>query len=106
MSLSVRVVGDASVISVSGEVDLDNVAPLTQALASQAHSGGGAVVLDLSGIRFADSTTVNVILRANSDLGPRLRIAALSDNIERLLDLVGVREMLPVYDTVEDALTA
>jgi len=106
MSLTVSMVGDAYVITVGGEVDMDNVAPLSQALQPKTLTGGGAVVLDLSGIRFADSTTVNVILRAHTDLATRLRLAALSDNIERLLELVGVREMLPVYDTVDDALAA
>ncbi|OON78044.1 STAS domain-containing protein [Streptomyces tsukubensis] len=104
MSFAMRRAGDDVVLAVGGEMDLDNVEPLDSALQELAATGEGAVVLDLSGVAFADSTTVNVLLRAHSALGPRLRLAALSPFMERLLGLIGLDGTLTVYRSVEDAL--
>ncbi|GGX75752.1 STAS domain-containing protein [Streptomyces minutiscleroticus] len=104
LSLSVRETGTSMVISVIGEVDLDNVGRLSEVLERQALGSEHAVVLDLSGVTFADSTTVNAILRARRDLGPRLRLAALSPYVERLVEITGIRQALPVYGTVDEAL--
>lgn len=104
IGVTVRQDDDAFVLGVSGDLDLENIAPLVTALAEAGGAGEGPVVLDLSGVRFADSSTVNVLLRAHGELGPRLRIARLSGFVERLFDVIGLRQALPVYDTVEDAL--
>lgn len=104
IGVTVRQDDDASVLAVSGDLDLENIAPLVTALADAGGSGQGPVVLDLSGVRFADSSTVNVLLRAYGELGPRLRVARPSAFVQRLFDVIGLRQALPVYDTVEDAL--
>lgn len=104
VGVTVRQDDDAFVLGVSGDLDLESIAPLVTALAEAGGAGEGPVVLDLSGVGFADSSTVNVLLRAHSELGPRLRIARPSAFVERLFDVIGLRQALPVYDTVEDAL--
>ncbi|MEE1757031.1 STAS domain-containing protein [Streptomyces sp. SP18CS02] len=93
------------VVAVSGEADLENVGPLDDLL-REAADGSGRLVLDLSGLAFADSTMVNVILRAYTDLGERLRIAAPSEFMRRLFDLTGLDSVLPLYDGVAEALAA
>jgi anti-anti-sigma factor len=106
MSLSVREAGRSTVIAVCGEVDLDNAGQLDEAIASAAQARPGAVVLDLSEVTFADSTTVNVVLRCYGAIGPRLRLAALSPYMDRLLSITGVSQALPVHGTVTEALEA
>ncbi|MET7437364.1 STAS domain-containing protein [Streptomyces sp. NPDC004082] len=106
MSLSVREAGRSTVIAVRGEVDLDNAGQLDEAITSAALARPGAVVLDLSEVTFADSTTVNVVLRCYGAIGPRLRPAALSAYMDRLLTITGVSQALPVYGTVAEALEA
>ncbi|MFE9835519.1 STAS domain-containing protein [Streptomyces sp. NPDC005551] len=106
MSLSVREAGRSTVIAVRGEVDLDNAGQLDEAITSAAPARPGPVVLDLAEVAFADSTTINVILRAYGALGARLRLAALSPYMDRLLGITGVSDALPVYGTVSQALEA
>ncbi|MEW2544414.1 STAS domain-containing protein [Streptomyces sp. NPDC047002] len=99
--------GAAVVLAVDGELDLDTVAPLGDALAEAADGqADGPVVVDLSKVAFADSTTVNVLLRARVALGGRLRIASPSAFLRRLFDVIGLDEALPVYGSVPEALAA
>ncbi|MFJ2394851.1 STAS domain-containing protein [Streptomyces sp. NPDC087843] len=104
LSLSTREVGPATVIAVAGEADLDNVGSLGAALDAAARTPEGPVVLDLAELTFADSTTINVVLRAYGVLGPRLRLAALTPFLERVLGVTGVSEVVPVFRTVAEAL--
>ncbi|MGQ4511260.1 anti-sigma factor antagonist [Streptomyces sp. DW26H14] len=108
MELTTRREGTAVVLVVEGELDLDTVAPLTSALsvAAEEAAGTGAVVLDLSGVLFADSTTVNVLLQARASLGDRLRVARPSAFVQRLFSVIGLGEALGVYGSVPDALVA
>ncbi|WP_329530540.1 STAS domain-containing protein [Streptomyces sp. NBC_01450] len=106
MSLSTSETGRSTVIAVRGEVDLDNAAELDEALAAASRACQGSVVLDLAGVTFLDSTTINVVLRAHGTLGPRLRLAALSPFVERVLGITGVSGVLPVFRGVEEALEA
>ncbi|MER7722717.1 STAS domain-containing protein [Streptomyces sp. NPDC096323] len=94
----------ALVLAVTGDLDLDNVAPLGGALESAAQDGDAPVVVDLSGVNFADSTTVNVLLQGQTLLGPRLRVAAPSPFVERLIGVLGLDSVLPVFPTVAEAI--
>ncbi|MEE4496320.1 STAS domain-containing protein [Streptomyces sp. BE230] len=94
----------ALVLSVTGDLDIDNVAPLGAALESAASDGDGPVVVDLSDVSFADSTTVNVLLQGQTLLGPRLRLAAPSPFMERLIGILGLDSALPVFPTVAEAI--
>ncbi|WP_032918388.1 STAS domain-containing protein [Streptomyces rimosus] len=104
------------VIAVTGPLDIDTVAPLEAALreAGAGHrdgagpDGGAArpVVVDLSEVDFADSTTVNVLLQQHAALGSRLRLAAPSPGLLRLFELTGLDGVLPLYGTVAEAAAA
>ncbi|MFH8570235.1 STAS domain-containing protein [Streptomyces sp. NPDC017993] len=97
---------DALVVAVSGHLDLDNIAPLGETLRKAAEDGAGPVVVDLSAVTFADSTTVNVLLQAHAALGPALRLAAPSDFLERLFTLTGLDTVLPLHESVAKAIDA
>lgn len=91
-------------LAVTGDLDIDNVAPLGAALGGAASSDDRPVVVDLSDVSFADSTTVNVLLQGQTLLGPRLRLAAPSPFMERLIGVLGLDSVLPVFPTVAEAL--
>ncbi|MCX5144606.1 MULTISPECIES: STAS domain-containing protein [unclassified Streptomyces] len=94
----------ALVLGVTGDLDIDNVGPLGAALESAASDGDTPVVVDLSDVSFADSTTVNVLLQGQTLLGPRLRLAAPSPFMERLIGVLGLDSALPVFPTVAEAI--
>ncbi|WP_433570448.1 STAS domain-containing protein [Streptomyces sp. CA-251247] len=95
-------VGDVWVVAARGEVDLNNLPPLTKAL-TQAAETHATVVLDASGITFADSTFLNLLLRIHQ--ATDLRIAAPGPQLERLLDLTGADGVLHLRPSVDEATT-
>ncbi|WP_329129514.1 STAS domain-containing protein [Streptomyces sp. NBC_01476] len=94
---------DIEVIVPQGELDLDNLLPLTLQL-ERAALAGPAVVLDASGITFGDSSFLRVLLSVGRQTD--LRIAAPRPVLERLIRIVGMDQVLKVYPTVEAAKAA
>jgi anti-sigma B factor antagonist len=91
--------GDAHHIAPAGELDIATSESLEQALLEAERSDAGTIVLDLSGLEFIDSTGLRVVLDANERVGGavgRLRLIAGAPAVERLLDIVGLRERLPL----------
>ncbi|MEI7033463.1 STAS domain-containing protein [Streptomyces pratensis] len=106
VSVTTRQERGALVLAVSGDLDVDSVPPLGLALTAAAAEGAGPVVVDLSGVGFADSTTVNVLLQSHTALGDRLRLAAPSPFMQRLIGMIGLDSALPVLPSVDEAIDA
>ncbi|MFJ9743300.1 STAS domain-containing protein [Streptomyces sp. NPDC101166] len=90
----------AWVVAAHGAYDMDSIAPLADALETAAGKHP-KVVLDASGVTFADSTFLNMLIRAHQ-AGP-LRVVAPSRQLQRLLEVTGVDAILEVRGTVGDA---
>ncbi|MFG3349877.1 STAS domain-containing protein [Streptomyces sp. NPDC048018] len=93
------------VLAVTGELDHDTAAPLREALEEQ--DDGERVVVDCSGLRFCDSTGLNVLLRARLrmlDGGGRLDLAGLRPPVDRMFEITGARTVFQVYEDAAAAL--
>lgn len=83
---------DDGVLALSGEVDLSNADQVPDAVAALA-SPEGDLVLDVSGLRFIDSTGVRLLLTLASDRGQRggnLVIERPGGVVQRVLGLMGI----------------
>ncbi|MFG1808100.1 STAS domain-containing protein [Streptomyces sp. NPDC049040] len=93
--------GEPSVVTVAGESDLDNIEPFAAALdAALAHHPH--LVLDLSGVTFADSTFLSALFNARNkavDNAGSVRLLAVSSTVQRLLDLTGADVLFPAVTT-------
>ena len=90
---------DAHYVAPSGELDIATVELLERALLEVEQADSARIVLDLSGLSFIDSTGLRLLLDVNERCGgaaDRLRVIAGSPAVERLLDIVGLRERLPL----------
>ena len=90
---------DVHYIAPSGELDIATVELLERALLEVERADSARIVLDLSGLSFIDSTGLRLLLDVNERCGgaaDRLRVIAGSPAVERLLDIVGLRERLPL----------
>jgi stage II sporulation protein AA (anti-sigma F factor antagonist) len=98
--------GQVAIVRAEGEVDLANAEELSGALrAATEHQGG--VVLDLREVPFMDSTGLKVILIASRDLqAPLVVIAGAGSAVGRLLDLAGVADRVPRFESEDEALDA
>jgi anti-anti-sigma factor len=98
--LTVRVEqdGDALLVSAMGELDLVNASTLAAALRQAIARDASKVILDLGGVTFVDSAGLRVVLlMAKQSLrnGGRLRLLRGSPPVERVINVSGVRHLLP-----------
>jgi anti-anti-sigma factor len=80
-------------VTASGELDMTSAPELINVLRAAIHRHGPSRVdLDLTGVTFMDSTGLQVLVAANTDIGGGLRITGTSPTVHRLLHLTGVLE--------------
>ncbi|MGW5733271.1 MULTISPECIES: STAS domain-containing protein [Streptomyces] len=93
-----------TVVSFRNELDLEDTAEATLALTSALTDAGTAgTLLDLTGLTFADSTQLNVILRANAEhqeaRRPFVVAGPFHTGVSRLFEVTGVVHVLELADT-------
>lgn len=111
MSLTVSMTegGTWAIVSVRGEIDVSTASSLEDALRACLASSG-RVIIDLSGVRFMDSTGLNVLIRAQTSgmevPPPVLRLAAVPERVSKLLRLTQLDNVFAMYPSVTAAETA
>ncbi|MFJ5733239.1 STAS domain-containing protein [Streptomyces paradoxus] len=90
----------AWVVVARGAYDMDSITPLADAL-STAVGRYPKVILDASGITFADSTLLNVLILTHRT--GTLRVVAPSLQLQRLCEITGVDSLLQIRASVDDA---
>jgi len=107
--LEVRGEGRATVIAVSGELDLASSPALQEELDRVASSDSELLIIDLRELDFMDSTGLSVLVRAHlraEEHGRQLAMVRGPQQVQRLLSLTGVGDRLTVVDTPEELLGA
>ena len=105
--LEVRSQGQATIIAVSGELDLASSPALQEELDQAAVSNSEMLIIDLRGLDFMDSTGLSVLVRAHQrseEQGRRLAMVKGPQQVQRLLNLTGVSERLTLVDRPEELL--
>ncbi len=103
--VEVREMDGATVIMISGELDLATAPALEEELDRAAQSDRH-LILDLRELDFMDSTGLSVLVRAHQaaeESGRPLSLVKGPPQVQRLLSLTGVAERLNVVETPEDA---
>jgi anti-sigma B factor antagonist len=97
----------ATLLAVSGELDLASTPALEEELEHAFGLQPEIVILDLRGLEFMDSTGLSLLIKAHRSAersGKRLCLIKGPPQVQRLLTLTGVQERLTVLDRPEDAL--
>jgi anti-sigma B factor antagonist len=95
-----------TVVALVGEVDATNSDELDSLLDSVVQEHPLLLLVDLSGLGFMDSTGLRMLLRASRVLdqqGGVLALVAPQAAVARVLQLTKADQLLPVYDSVADA---
>ena len=101
--------GGVEVVRFEGELDLDTAPSLCVRLAAaRAKAAARAVVLDLSGMTFCDSQGLRALIGEQREMriaGKRFGIIEPEEeDVQRIFDLAGVREMLQFHPGRAEAL--
>lgn len=107
---SIRRTGDrTAVVAVVGDVDLHTASELRTRAQAVVDQGAPHLVLDMEQVDFVDSTgltTLIVLLQAAQAAGGSLRVARIPERLVRMVTITGVSQLIPMYDTVDEALAA
>jgi anti-sigma B factor antagonist len=97
---------DASIVSLSGELDLSTIPRIEKQLFEQVRSHPG-VVVDLSRLSFIDSSGIALLIKAfrEADAGGILHtVIAPGSQVERVFRLAGIDRTLPMFAERTEAL--
>jgi anti-anti-sigma factor len=106
-SLSVSEAGNGrSVVAASGELDIATAPELLGAVSVLAQSGAGAIAIDLSALTFIDSSGINALraaVRSANARGVGAIVAAPSQRVQRVLELVRLGDVIPLEHSLSAA---
>ncbi len=100
--------GDAVVVRLAGELDLYNAHVVRETLFESASAQPERLVVDLSAVKFIDSTALGVLIEARTKLPNRgaFLLAAPGLETKRALSVSGLDRHFALHETVDAALTA
>ena len=95
-----------ALVAIAGELDMATVPRVSAALEAEPAASAGAVVVDLAGVTFIDSTGLGALVKLEHALtarAGRLAIACPEGPARLLLDVTGLAEQLSVFATRAEA---
>jgi anti-sigma B factor antagonist len=101
----------AYVVRIAGEVDMSHEEELRAELRAAVEADAKGIVVDLTECEFIDSSAIRALLlsreQKNADGNSEsLAVAASSDQILRILSVMGLDQVLPIEPTVDQAAAA
>ena len=93
------------ILTLSGELDLNTAEEVVPVLEAALAAHPGSLVLDLSRVRFADSSALNLLLRTHARTSLHLA-GPLQPVVKRLFEVTGISGVLNVHDTPGEAIEA
>ena len=104
--------GGVFAFAIRGELDLNTASQLEEPL-QRALDAEAPVLIDLSGCEFIDSTGIALIVRAwqrldrdgNGDSGEHMVLCCANDQVQRLLELTGVKSSISIFEKRDDAIS-
>jgi anti-sigma B factor antagonist len=103
-----REVGPATVIAVSGELDIHTAPDLTEVL-SPALAAGRPVVVDLTDVTFMDSSGLSVFvtaLKRAREAGNSLGLVIAEPRVMRVFSITGIDTLIDIHATLDLAIAA
>src|SRR4051812_35405939 len=102
--------GDATVVSVAGEIDMETGPAFQEGLLHALGAGRGGLIVDLSHATFMDSSALTSLVNAFDSLrkqgGGKLAIVATDSRMRALFDVARLDRDFEIYETRSDALAA
>lgn len=109
LSLSTRESAGASVVDVSGEIDVYTSPKLRERLVGLVNDGSTNIVVNLAEVDFIDSTGLGVLVGALKRIrsrGGSLSLVCSETGLLRVFTITGLEKVFMIYPSVEAAVTA
>ena len=99
--------GLLTVVTFPAEIDMATADAIGEQVAAAIAPGVPAVIADMTATTFCDSAGINMLIRARKQAtahGAELRLLLPCANVLRVLQIQGVDAVLPIYNSLEEAL--
>lgn len=109
MQIEVERRGTVTVATVNGNVDGMTSAELQRVLGSEVAAGGHRLVVSLAGVDYTSSAGLRVLLAVVKEargLGGDVCLAAVRDNVRKVLELSGFTSILKLFPDVDAAVAS
>lgn len=103
----VEVVGGVPVVAAPEEIDITNAEALRSALLKAAANGYGALVVDMTGTRFCDSSGLHALIAAHKRAeaeGREVLLVIPGTAVLRVFALTGMDRVIPTFTSLAEAL--
>jgi anti-sigma B factor antagonist len=108
LDLSVQTAGGITIAELAGELDIASAPTLREQLLGLLRPGSSRLVIDLSKVSFCDASGLAVLVNTGRRarlLGGFLRLATVSPQVGRVLNVTGLHRRLAIFPTVQAAST-
>jgi anti-sigma B factor antagonist len=109
MEIEKATAGDATTLTLKGEIDLHASPALRAELRSCAEAKAKVLLVDFTGVEYIDSSglaTFIEYLREANGHGGRIALFGLKKKVRTIFDLVRLNELFTITDSAEEALAA
>jgi anti-sigma B factor antagonist len=96
----------ATVVEVTGDIDNFTAPQLRDELISAHEAGARVIVVDLTPTDFLDSSALGALVGVQKTLQADdavLRVVCTKPHLRRVFEITRMTEVVPVFDSVEDA---
>lgn len=109
LRVDVRTHDDHALVIAVGDIDMGTADELASVLAGALAAGHKRVLLDFSQVAFIDSSGLAVLVRAHRQAETtqaRFAIVHPTPHTRKLIEVLGLDQLLFVYDSLDEALAA
>ncbi len=99
--------GKYLVISLEGELDIENSSSLKGEVRNKVSSEYPNLVIDLTKVSYVDSSGLGTLIALQKDArfnGGALSVVGASEQIKRVMKMTNIDKLFELYDTLEEAL--
>jgi anti-sigma B factor antagonist len=108
VELNIGSYGGHAVVALCGDLDLADAPAVASHLIAAAAQFGPSIIVDLAGLEFIDACGLGMLVRVlkrTRESGGDMCLAAPRRGVRRLLEITGLIDVLPVYPSVEKAIS-
>lgn len=106
MEIKTEELGGATLVRVSGEVDMSNSPTFREALMGLTKKKVPAIVVDLGGVSYMDSSGIATLvegLQETTEYGGKFRIASLTPKVHQVFELARLTDVFEIFSDVAGA---
>jgi anti-sigma B factor antagonist len=109
LSLETRQVGDRTVVSVGGEIDVYTAPKLRDKITELVNAGSHALVIDMEKVEFLDSTGLGVLVGGLKKVRAHdgsMELVCSQDRLLKIFRITGLAKVFTIHDSEAAALGA